>query len=374
MLTGTIDLARAVARVTEKWESPTKKRVLKFRYTVLCALLALSLMIGGCAQKAQPKRYEKVYLDVFDTVTTVILYDTSEESANARFDELHDLLLNYHQLYDIYHTYDGMNNLATVNQNAGIAPVKVDEKMLDMVEYAISMDKLTNGRMNIAMGGVLQIWQTYRDAGLDDPDKAELPPMDSLQAANAHTSIDSVVLDRTAGTLFISDASTQLDVGAIAKGYAAQKATEAMKNAGVSSMLLSVGGNVCSIGTRADGTGWKVGIQNPYGDGTLCAVQVSGLSVVTSGTYERYYTVDGKRYHHIIDPATLMPSTYYDSVTVVSGDSALADALTTGLFCMPIDEGKALIERLPDAEALWVLSDGSQQMSSGFSAMITKEQ
>ncbi len=356
-----------------EWENPTKKRVLKLSSLMLAALLALSLLLCGCAGKAQPKRYEKVYLDVFDTVTTVILYDTSEQSANAKFNELHDLLLTYHQLYDIYHTYDGMNNLATINANAGIAPVKVDEKILDMVEYAISMDKLTNGRMNIAMGSVLQIWQTYRDAGLDDPDKAELPPMDALKAANAHASIDSIVLDRQAGTLYVSDAKTQLDVGAIAKGYAAQKATEAMKNAGVGSMLLSVGGNVCSIGTRADGTGWKVGIQNPYGDGTMCAVQVSGQSVVTSGTYERYYTVDGKRYHHIIDPATLMPSTYYDSVTVVSSDSALADALTTGLFSMPIEEGLALIERLPDTEALWVLTDGSQQMSSGFSALITNE-
>jgi len=138
-------------------------------------------------------------------------------------------------------------------------------------------------------------------------------------------------------------------------------------------MLLSIGGNVCSIGTRADGSGWKVGIQNPYGDGTLAIVQVAGQNVVTSGTYERYYTVDGKRYHHIIDPAPLMPSTLYDSVTVISSDSALADALTTGLFCMPIDEGIALVERLPDTEAFWVLSDGSQQMSSGFSAYLAKE-
>lgn len=373
MLTGTIDLARAVARVDKKQENPTKKRVLKLRYLALCLLLALSLTIAGCAQKAQPKRYETVFLDVFDTVTTVVLYDESEERANARFNELHDLLTTYHRLYDIYHTYDGINNIATVNKNAGIAPVKVSDQILDMVEYAVSMDKLTNGRMNIAMGGVLQIWQTYRDAGLDDPAAAKLPPMDELQAANAHADIDSIVLDRQAGTLFVSDAKTQLDVGAIAKGFAAQRAIDAMKDAGVTGMLLSVGGNVCSIGTRADGTGWKVGIQNPYGDGTLCAVEVSGQSVVTSGTYERYYTVGGKRYHHIIDPATLMPSTYYDSVTVVSSDSALADALTTGLFCMPIEEGMALIERLPDTEALWVLSDGSQQMSSGFSALINQK-
>ena len=347
--------------------------MLDMKRFALCAALILSLLLGGCASKAAPQRYEKVYLDLFDTVTTVVLYDSSEQSANARFDELHDILLTYHKLYDIYHTYDGMNNLCTVNQNAGIAPVKVDETVLDLIEYAIGMDTLTDGRMNIAMGGVLQLWQTYRDAGLDDPDNAALPPMEELLAANQSANIGNVVVDRLAGTLYVSDANTRLDVGAIAKGYAAQQAVDAMKAAGVTGMLLSIGGNVCSIDTRADGTSWKVGIQNPYGDGTIAIVQVAGQNVVTSGTYERYYTVDSKRYHHIIDPATLMPSTLYDSVTVISSDSALADALTTGLFCMPIDEGMALVERLPDTEALWVLSDGSQQMSSGFSAYIAEE-
>ena len=346
---------------------------MKLRYLALCALLALSLLLCGCAGKAQSKRYEKVYLDVFDTVTTVILYDTSEESANEKLSELHDLLLTYHQLYDIYHTYDGMNNLATVNKNAGIAPVKVDDKILDMIEYAIKMDELTNGRMNIAMGNVLKIWQKYRDAGLENPDQATLPTMDELKIANAHTSVDDIVIDRAAGTLYVRDANTQLDVGAIGKGYAGQQIVEQLRAEGVTNLLLSIGGNICSIGTRPDGTGWRVGIQNPYGDGNLCAVAVTGQNVVTSGTYERYYTVDGKRYHHIIDPDTLMPSTYYDSVTVISSDSALADALTTGLFCMPIDEGMALIARLPDTEALWVLSDGSQQMSGGFSAYLAEE-
>ena len=331
-------------------------------------------LFGGCAAKADtPERYEQVFLDVFDTVTTVVLYDVSEQSANAHIEEMHALLLHYHQLYDIYHAYDGMNNLYTVNQNAGIAPVAVDDSILDLIEYAKQMDVLTNGRMNIAMGSVLAIWQSYRDAGVDDPETAALPPMADLQAANEHANIDNIVVDRIAGTLYLSDPETQLDVGAIAKGYAAQQAIEAMKAEGVTSLLLSVGGNVCSIGTREDGTGWKVGIRDPYSDGNLCVTQVSGQSVVTSGTYERYYTVDGKRYHHIIDPATLMPSVLYDSVTVISEDSGLADALTTGLFCMPIDEGMALIESLSGTEALWVLSDGTQRQSDGFSAYLTEQ-
>lgn len=313
-----------------------------------------------------------MFLDVFDTVTTVVIYDDSEQSANARMEEIHALLLEYHRLYDIYHAYDGMNNLYTVNQNAGKIPVAVDGRILDLIDYAKEMDALTSGRMNVAMGGVLAIWQTYRDAGLDDPANAALPPMDELTAANAHAKIENVVSDRAAGTLYLTDELTQLDVGAVAKGYAAQKAVERMKEEGVTSLLISIGGNVCSIGTRADGTGWKIGIRDPYSDGNLHVVQVKGQNVVTSGTYERYYTVNGVRYHHIIDPETLMPSTRYDSVTVISKDSALADALTTGLFCMPPEEGMALVQSLPGTEALWVLPDGTQLMSDGFSAYLAE--
>ena len=348
------------------------KRARFRRITAMAAALVLFASLFGCAANQQPKRYEQVFFDVFDTVTTVILYDTSESSANGRFDELHTLLQEYHRLYDIYHTYDGLNNLATVNEQAGKAPVAVDARILDLVDYAKEMDTLTDGRMNIAMGSVLDLWLQYREAGLNDPDHAALPPMAELETANADANPENIVVDRAAGTLYLADAKTQLDVGAIGKGYAGQKITEAMQQSGVTSMLLSIGGNVCSIGTRADGTLWQVGIQDPYSDGTLCAVQVSGQSVVTSGTYERYYTVDGKRYHHIIDPETLLPSTYYDSVTVISENSALADALTTGLFCLPLAQGQALVASLDGVEAFWVLPDGTTAQSDGFSAYLVQ--
>lgn len=353
--------------------NPAGRRAMQRIVCFLGAALIAAAMLGGCAADREPKRYEQAFFDVFDTVTTVILYDTSEKSANARMDDLHALLLEYHRLYDIYHAYDGLNNLYTVNLSAGKTPVAVDGRVLDLIEYAEKMDALTNGRMNIAMGRVLAIWQKYRDAGLDDPAHAALPPMDELAAAKKSASADNIVIDRAAGTLYITDPDTLLDVGAVGKGYAGQRIIDEMRAEGVTSLLLSIGGNVCSIGTRPDGSGWKVGIQDPYSDGNLQIVQVTGQNVVTSGTYERYYTVDGKRYHHIIDPETLMPSVRYDSVTVISADSALADALTTGLFCMPLEEGMALVQSLPGTEALWVLPDGSQRQSGGFSEYIAKD-
>ena len=372
MLTDHIAIAKASLRRSHQ-EIQTKQHAMKIKLSALLALLFSALLLGGCARNAEPQRYSQVFLDVFDTVTTIVIYDTDEQHANATIEAIHQELLTYHQLYDIYHTYDGINNIATVNENAGIAPVKVDAKILDMIDYALSMDELTGGKMNIAMGSVLRIWQDYRDAGLENPDTAQLPPMSDLVAANAHATFDNVIIDRTAGTIYITDPETQLDVGAIGKGYAGQQIIASLRAEGVTNLLLSIGGNICAIGTRADGNGWKVGIQDPYSDGNLCVVAVDGLNVVTSGTYERYYTVDGKQYHHIIDPSTLMPSVLYDSITVISSDSGLADALTTGLFSMPIEEGMALIERLPDTEAFWVQPDGTQRMSSGFSAFIVEE-
>ena len=341
--------------------------------TALAVVLAASLLLTGCgARTAEPARYEQTFFDAFDTVTTVIVYDTSEKNAQAVLTRAHELLLEYHKLYDIYHAYDGMNNLCTVNQSAGGAPVKVDARIIDLLKFAKDMFSLTNGRTNVAMGSVTELWRVCREAGLEDPAHAALPAEQELERAAQHTDIEEVLINESAGTVQLTDQDMLLDVGAIAKGYAVQQVVETLKSEGVTSLLISAGGNVAAIGTRPDGTSWKVGIQDPYSSGYLCAVNVDGMSLVTSGTYERYYTVDGKRYHHIIDPDTLYPSAYYDSVSVLCADSGLADALTTGLFCMPLEQGQALVASLDGVEALWILPDGTQKTSAGFERYLVK--
>lgn len=342
-----------------------KQRIL----AALAALLIAAGSLAGCAaEPAGPQRYQQVFYDVFDTVTIATITATDAETADAWFGRLHELLTEYHRLYDIYHAYDGMENLCTVNANAGAAPVAVDARILDLIDYAKEIDTLTGGRVNVALGAVLSIWSDYRAAGNESPETAELPPAELLAAAAEHTRIDDVIVDRAAGTLYLADAALQLDVGAIAKGYAAQRVVDELRSEGLDSLLLSVGGNVSAIGGRPEGGGWRVSVQDPYSDGSLCVVSITDESLVTSGSYERYYVVDGTRYHHIIDPETLMPSARFDSVTVISADSALADALTTGLFCMPLSEGESLVESLDGVEALWVEPDGTLTYSSGFAA------
>ena len=336
------------------------------RITVL--FVALLPLVAGCGLR-QPasNRYEGSFLDVFDTVTTVILYDTDRNAAQQKIDEIHNALLRYHRLYDIYHEYEGIHNLCTVNNNAGVAPVSVEPPILELLQFAKEAYDRTGGRMNVAMGSVLSLWHDCREAGIQDPEHAVLPDAAALLSAGAHTDIGQLQMDEAAGTVYLPDPDMRLDVGAVAKGYAAQRVMEQMAAQGVENLLLSVGGNVCGIGRRGDGKDWKVGVQSPDGAGYLCYVKIENASLVTSGTYQRYYTVDGKRYHHIIDPDTRMPSDRYVSVSVLCSDSGLADALSTALFNMSLSDGLALIDSLPDTEALWVTPDGTQTQSSGFS-------
>lgn len=337
----------------------------------------LSILLTGCAlaptaSDAELSRFSGSFLDVFDTVTQVIVYETDEAAAEVQVRAIHDELLIYHQLFDIYNAYEGVNNLYTVNAQAGIAPVKVDGRVLDFIDYAKRMYTESGGKVNIAMGSVLSIWHAYREAGIEDPEHAALPPMDALREAARHMDIEQIVVDRDAGTVYLADADMRLDVGAIGKGYAGQRVVEMMRARGTTSMLLSLGGNVCGIGRRADGKDWKVGIQDPDMEHYLCYVSVNDQCLVTSGTYQRYYTVEGKRYHHIIDPETLMPAAYFDSVSVLCDDSALADALSTTLSILPLDEGTALVESLENVEAMWLDLSGKQTMSSGFMRFVTE--
>ncbi|MGO5113570.1 FAD:protein FMN transferase [Candidatus Avoscillospira sp. LCP25S3_F1] len=330
---------------------------------VLCALLC------GCAAapagQGEPQRYEASFLTLFDTVTTMVGYADSEEAFTAQAQQIHDGLLEYHQLYDIYNDYDGINNLKTVNDNAGVAPVEVDGKILDMLEFSRELYEETGGRVNVAMGSVLALWHDAREAGIDDPANAVLPDQAALEEAARHTDWSNVVIDEEAGTVYLSDPEMSLDVGAIAKGYAVERVCETAP----SGMLISVGGNVRATGPKPDGSPWVVGIENPDGGDFLHTLYVEDSSVVTSGDYQRYYLVDGKRYHHIIDPDTLYPATQWRSVSIVGVDSGLADGLSTALFTLSQEDGQKLLDQF-DAEALWMTQDGTLLYSPGFQAMV----
>ena len=343
--------------------TPMKKRLLS---------LLLCLMLLPCAARAETelKRFTASFLELFNTVTMIVGYAEDADAFRATAQQIYDELEVYHQLYDIYNTYEGMNNLRTVNDMAGVAPVKVDEKIIRLLLFCREMHDATGGLVDATMGSVLSLWHDARSYGIDWPEEAYLPDSAALQVAALHTGFDKVVIDEEASTVFITDPMARLDVGAIGKGYAVEQVSRSLPEG----LLLSVGGNIRATGPNpVTGMPWTAGVQNPenmWGE-YLHVLYVDGVSVVTSGDYQRYYTVNGQRYGHIVDPRTLYPTGLWRAVCILAPDSGVADALSTALYLLPAEEGQALLDQY-QAEAMWIGNDGSQRVSPGFEAYIRK--
>ena len=383
--------------------------------------MLLPYVLTGCDETKELTSFKSQSFGYFDTVTTVIGYEANESDFKEVNSKVLNLLSVYHRLFDIYNEYDGINNLCTVNKliDGKHAVVKVDKKIIDMLLYAKEMYSITGGRMNVAMGSVLSIWHDYRTAGLDDPTNSHIPPMELLTEAAKHTDINNVIIDEENSTVWLSDPEMKLDVGAFAKGYAVEMAARMLEEMGKTGYALNVGGNIRTVGKKADGTEWKTGIENPTEDPDYPYVEYIGLdseAIVTSGSYQRYYSVivaakcskcdwvydqsvgipeqdiaagsapsnltsenkcplcgsrlrrTSKNFHHIIDSETLMPSDKgMLSVSVICSDSGMGDGLSTALFCMSIEEGIAFINSLDGVEAMWVAEDETKHYSDGFS-------
>ena len=202
-----------------------KTRANRLVSMLLAGALCLSLLAACAPKKKELTRYSTIFYDVFDTVTQVIAYCESEEVFKTQMDALHADLVTYNQLYDIYNDYPGVTNVKTINDNAGKAPVEVDDRILSMLELADQMYATTNGKLNIAMGSVLNIWHNYREAAEATETDADnkLPGMDELEAAAQHCDINNVIIDEDAKTVYLADPDMRLDVGS----YNLEELTEA---------------------------------------------------------------------------------------------------------------------------------------------------
>ena len=335
----------------------------------LCCVLAAAVLVTACA-KPEAKRDPQgmAYFSYFDTVSYVYSYaEDSAEEFEARSAEVSAILQKYHRFFDIYHEYSGVNNLCTINRLAGGEPVKVEKELIDFLLYARDLYDQTGGEMNILLGAVLTIWHDYRTAATDDPSAARLPTEEELLEAAKHTDISLLEIDEENSTVRLTDPKASIDVGALGKGYATEKAAQQLEQQGISGYVLNIGGNIRIIGTKSDGGKWTTGVRDPREpDGAFSAMlELADTSCVTSGNYERYFTVNGTRYHHLIDKDTLWPAEHVSSLTVITKDSGLADALSTALFCMPYEEGLALAESMEGVEVLWIFSDGTIKYTPG---------
>ncbi|MBP5256023.1 MAG: FAD:protein FMN transferase [Clostridia bacterium] len=260
------------------------------------------------------------------------------------------------RLDGIFDMYDEKSVLYQLNETGEVA---YDPDLAAVLELASDFYEKTGGKLDVTLGRVFLIWHEFREG------EGGLPEYGELLEASAGAGSECYFIENDRIKL---KEGVKLDLGAVAKGYAAKKAAEAAeeivsRNA-FGNFILNVGGSVTAYGKKGDGSDWKVGIENPEG-GIFTTLSVSGISVVTSGDYQRYRDLDGKRYHHIIDPDTFMPADRFRSVTVIHSDPFVADALSTSLFCMSKEDGEALALRY-GAEILWIYSDMTAARTPGF--------
>lgn len=316
------------------------------------ALLALLIIfMSGCAKDEKKalsdenvEKYTAQFFETFDTVVDVTIYSDDEEFAEENLAYTEKRFNELTKLFDNYRSYPNIVNVKTINESAGISPVEVDDELYELIKESIDNYHNYSKKNNIALGPVISVWNAYRDLYEDGNTKEDvikeagtyLPEVKDLESLREYTDIDKIKLDDENNSVYL-EKNMKIDVGATAKGYATEIVAKELRDRGVKSAIISAGGNVKIIGTPTDGRdSFKVGIQNPDLDSdksAIVAMDLKGdISAVTSGDYQRFFEVDGKRYCHIIDPDTLEPSSRIKSLTVINEDSSLADFLSTAGF------------------------------------------
>ena len=334
----------------------------------LLALLLVGILSAvsctACAEIAYQK-FNHYFFGTFDTIITLTAYAESKEDFSVYAELAQAEIERYHEIFDRYNSYDGVNNLFAVNAAAGKGPVKAEPELIDLLLLVRQWHEQYGTAVNPAMGSVLMHWHNARTEG------TYVPEEEALKAASLHTNFNDVLIDEEAQTIAFADPELSIDLGAVAKGYAAQLTADTLRKAGLTSFLVNAGGNVVCGGPPLDGRSWwTIGIEDLDGVSTRLMIGAVNLSIVTSGDYQRFYEVDGKRYHHLIDPETLYPATHMRAVSILHPDSGFADFLSTTAFLLPYEQSRALIESIPEAEALWTLYDGTELYTDGFAERI----
>ena len=256
----------------------------------------------------------------------------AQDALSAGFQEIR-------RLEQLLSTWIDHSELSRVNQSAGREPVPVSAETYALLTQALAVAEYTDGGFNIAIGPAVRLWQVT--------EAQRLPTAGELERVRPYVDYHLIRLDPTRRTVFLEKAGTQIDVGGIGKGYAAEKAAAVMREIGASGGLVAVAGDLRTFGARADGTAWPVGIQHPRHEGRILAtLDATDEAISTSGDYERFFIKDGIRYHHILDSHTLQPARLCRSVTILAPGATWADALATGVFVLGPVRGLALVERL----------------------------
>ncbi len=315
-------------------------RILALLIACLCIFL-----LPGCQKVNQPVTYTGYY---FNTVISLTFYNADD---CALSDECFTLCEKYENMFS--RTVEN-SDIWRINHSNG-EPVNVSQETYELIKQALYYCELSEGKIDITVAPLMDLWD-FTGA----TDKTEPPSSEEINALLSHVNYRLVEPGQN-NTIILKDSKAAIDLGFIAKGFIADKLKEYLISQGVTSALINLGGNICTIGTKPDGTAYMVGIQQPFAPTgtTVDVVSVSDSSVVTSGTYERYFTYENSCYHHILDATTGYPvENELTGITIICKSSTTADALSTTCFVMGTEDALNYIKLLDDTECILINASG----------------
>lgn len=301
---------------------------------IIIFILLVCTSLIGCSER---EHVFKETRSAMHTITTITLSVKNQDEAKKAIDEA---FLEIQRLEKILNYYDTNSEISKINNHAGIRPVMVSNETFEVIEKSIKAAEITDGGFDITAGPLIKLW---------DFKSKKIPHEKSIKKAISLVGYKSIILNKYDNTVFIKRKGMEINLGGIIKGYAAEKVADLLRSKGIKGGIVSIGGDIKTFGLKPDKKGWLVGIQNPRPkndkDELVGAVELSDKCISTSGDYEKFFEADGKRYHHILDLKTGYPSRGIISITVVTDDGAMCDALSTGLFTMGVDKAKEVMKK-----------------------------
>jgi len=316
-------------------------------------VVLIILLLAACGK--QQERLLKVTRTSLHTITSMTVVTSNEQQAQQAIDAAYRELERLGQMLNFYADDSEVTN---INKNAGIRPVKVSPETFEVIQKAVFASENTEGAFDATVGPLVKLW---------DFKKGIIPDKDDIEELLEQVGYKNIVLDASAQTVYLKEEGAQIDLGGILKGYAADKASLVLQKNGLSSGIVTVGGEVRAFGNKPDGTPWIVGIQNPRqkgpNDEVIATIALSNRSISTSGDYIKFFEKDGVRYHHILNPKTGYPAEQCGSVTVIANDGVTADGFSK-IFVLGPEKGLKVAKKV-GFDAIFIDCNGKISMSEG---------
>ena len=342
-------MIRHVSKTYLRW------RLNIFKYVVLLISFCITLFSLGCGQKPAVMQEFSDEKFIMDTLIQIKVICEDKEKGQQALDNAFAAFERIHNTTDRFQkngqTTSESNDVATINENAGTKPATASVDTINMIERSNYFAGSTAGAFDVSIGPVMDLWGFGKS-------EQHVPSDEEINRALSLVDYNKVKVDRNNMTVFLSKPGMSLDLGGVAKGYATDVAVKALREMGIQHAMINAGGNVYALGSKPDGSPWRVGVQDPRdAKGIIAVLSVKDKAVVTSGDYQRYFEQEGVRYHHIVNPSTGKQARDVMQTTVVTDSATDADILSTTLFVLDSQKGMRFVQELITTGAIFISAD-----------------